>query len=74
MKGLLALSTLIALLSSVSAHSIFQLRFSFCASFSNLSDHAAFATQEVYVNGISQGHTTGIRVPDYDGVRMLVLL
>ncbi|KAJ3550896.1 hypothetical protein NMY22_g151 [Coprinellus aureogranulatus] len=27
----------------------------------------AFATQEVYVNGVSQGHTEGIRVPTYDG-------
>lgn len=22
----------------------------------------------MYVNGVDQGHTTGIRVPDYDGV------
>ncbi|PVF94638.1 glycoside hydrolase [Serendipita vermifera] len=27
--------------------------------------HAIF--QELYVNGVSQGHTTGIRVPTYDG-------
>ncbi|KAI0770499.1 glycosyl hydrolase family 61-domain-containing protein [Fomes fomentarius] len=27
--------------------------------------HAIF--QELYVNGVSQGHLTGIRVPDYDG-------
>ena len=25
--------------------------------------------QELYVNGASQGHLNGIRVPDYDGVR-----
>lgn len=24
--------------------------------------------QELYVNGVSAGHTTGIRVPSYDGV------
>lgn len=24
--------------------------------------------QQVYVNGVSQGHTEGIRVPSYDGV------
>lgn len=26
--------------------------------------------QELYVNGVDQGHITGIRVPDYDGVRI----
>lgn len=30
------------------------------------SAHTIF--QEVYVNGVAQGHTTGIRVPTYDGV------
>lgn len=25
--------------------------------------------QELYVNGVDQGHINGIRVPDYDGVR-----
>ncbi|RDB20290.1 putative endo-beta-1,4-glucanase D [Hypsizygus marmoreus] len=29
------------------------------------SAHSIF--QELYVNGVSQGHLTGIRVPDYDG-------
>ncbi|KAJ8697521.1 hypothetical protein PTI98_004319 [Pleurotus ostreatus] len=29
--------------------------------------HSIF--QELYVNGVSAGHTVGIRVPDYDGVR-----
>lgn len=28
--------------------------------------HSIF--QELYVNGVSQGHLQGIRVPDYDGV------
>lgn len=27
-----------------------------------------FLLQEVHVNGVSQGHTVGIRVPEYDGV------
>ncbi|THV03901.1 glycoside hydrolase family 61 protein I [Dendrothele bispora CBS 962.96] len=30
-----------------------------------VSAHSIF--QQVYVNGVSQGHLTGIRVPDYDG-------
>ncbi|TEB22754.1 hypothetical protein FA13DRAFT_1470928 [Coprinellus micaceus] len=46
MKGFTTLTTLVSLLASVSAHSIFQ---------------------QVYVNGVSQGHTEGIRVPSYDG-------
>lgn len=29
--------------------------------------------QELWVNGVSQGHKVGIRVPDYDGVRTSVL-
>lgn len=29
--------------------------------------------QELYVNGVSAGHTTGIRVPTYDGVCKLTL-
>ncbi len=28
--------------------------------------HSIF--QELYLNGVSQGHEVGIRVPDYDGV------
>lgn len=32
------------------------------------SAHTIF--QELYVNGVSQGHLQGIRVPDYDGVRL----
>ncbi|KAK7469340.1 hypothetical protein VKT23_003820 [Stygiomarasmius scandens] len=31
----------------------------------SVSAHTIF--QQVYVNGVSQGHLTGIRVPDYDG-------
>lgn len=31
------------------------------------SAHTIF--QELWVNGVSQGHMNGIRVPDYDGVR-----
>nr|AFO72238.1 glycoside hydrolase family 61 protein I [Heterobasidion parviporum] len=31
----------------------------------SVSAHTIF--QEVYVNGVDQGHITGIRVPDYDG-------
>jgi lytic cellulose monooxygenase (C1-hydroxylating) len=34
------------------------------------SAHSIF--QELYVNGVDQGHLTGIRVPDYDGVSKLV--
>lgn len=47
MKYSLALPSIAAwLVSSASAHSIFQ---------------------ELYVNGVDQGHMAGIRVPDYDG-------
>ena len=38
----------------------------------SVSGHAIF--QEVYVNGVSQGHTTGIRVPNYNGVCAIYLL
>ncbi|KAG6874593.1 hypothetical protein C0993_000238, partial [Termitomyces sp. T159_Od127] len=31
----------------------------------SVSAHTIF--QELYVNGVDQGHLTGIRVPDYDG-------
>lgn len=31
-----------------------------------VSAHTIF--QELYVNGVSQGHLQGIRMPDYDGV------
>ena len=34
--------------------------------------HAIF--QQLYVNGVDQGHLTGIRVPDYDGVRQHVVI
>jgi lytic cellulose monooxygenase (C1-hydroxylating) len=34
-----------------------------------VSAHTIF--QELYVNGVSQGSTVGIRVPDYDGVSLL---
>ena len=34
-----------------------------------LSSSAHTIFQEMYVNGVDQGHLTGIRVPDYDGVR-----
>lgn len=33
---------------------------------SAVAAHSIF--QELYVNGVSQGHLVGIRVPDYDGV------
>lgn len=36
-----------------------------CALVASASAHTIF--QELYVNGVSQGHTTGIRVPNYDG-------
>ncbi|KAH7054230.1 glycoside hydrolase [Macrophomina phaseolina] len=36
-----------------------------CALVAAASAHTIF--QELYVNGVSQGHTTGIRVPEYDG-------
>ncbi|KAL1619644.1 hypothetical protein SLS54_006581 [Diplodia seriata] len=36
-----------------------------CALVAAASAHTIF--QELYVNGVSQGHTTGIRVPNYDG-------
>lgn len=35
------------------------------------SAHTIF--QEVYVNGVDQGHINGIRVPTYDGVRPALL-
>lgn len=35
---------------------------------SNVLAHTIF--QELYVNGVSQGHQVGIRVPDYDGVSL----
>ncbi|KAF8895346.1 glycosyl hydrolase family 61-domain-containing protein [Infundibulicybe gibba] len=37
----------------------------FAALFTSASAHTIF--QQVYVNGVSQGHLNGIRVPDYDG-------
>lgn len=37
------------------------------------SSQAHTIFQEVYVNGVDQGHINGIRVPDYDGVRILYL-
>lgn len=40
--------SLVLLLGSASAHTIFQ---------------------KLYVNGVDQGELTGIRAPDYDGVR-----
>jgi hypothetical protein len=48
MKSCFFVSSLVTLVTVVSAHSIFQ---------------------ELYVNGVDQGHMVGIRVPDYDGVR-----
>lgn len=33
------------------------------------SAHTIF--QEVYVNGVDQGHLNGIRYPNYDGVRTI---
>ncbi|KAF7290218.1 CBM1 domain-containing protein [Mycena indigotica] len=39
--------------------------FALAASASLASAHTIF--QQAYVNGVSQGHLTGIRVPDYDG-------
>jgi len=33
---------------------------------SAVAAHSIF--QELYVNGVSQGHLVGVRVPDYDGV------
>ncbi|KAF7288381.1 CBM1 domain-containing protein [Mycena chlorophos] len=35
--------------------------------FGTLSVNAHTIFQEAYVNGVDQGHLTGIRVPDYDG-------
>ncbi|KAJ4467252.1 glycoside hydrolase family 61 protein [Lentinula aciculospora] len=40
----------------------------------SISGFTAFAHtifQELYVNGVDQGHLTGIRVPDYDGVHLI---
>ena len=34
----------------------------------SVNAHAIF--QELYVNGVSAGHMEGIRVPDYNGVRV----
>lgn len=36
---------------------------------SSVYGHTIF--QEMYVNGVDQGHINGIRVPTYDGVRSL---
>ena len=37
----------------------------------SVSAHTIF--QELFVNGVSQGHTVGIRVPTYDGVSLGLL-
>lgn len=43
----------------------------FAASLASLLSVASAHTifQDLYVNGVGQGHMVGIRVPDYDGVR-----
>ena len=41
----------------------------FLALSTSVSAHTIF--QELYVDGVSAGHTTGIRVPEYDGVSSL---
>lgn len=41
-----------------------------CALVATASAHTIF--QELYVNGVSQGHTTGIRVPSYDGYKFFL--
>jgi hypothetical protein len=40
--------------------------------FTVISAHTIF--QELYVNGVDQGHMVGIRAPDYDGVRPNIAL
>lgn len=64
MKTIISAAALALISSSVSAHTIFQVRY--------MTSMAALITnailQELYVNGVDQGHLTGIRVPDYDGV------
>lgn len=70
MKKVFSLVSLAILLQSTSAHSIFQVRFPLpFYLFLSLT-----GPQELYVNGVSQGHLAGIRVPDYDGVRCHLLL
>jgi hypothetical protein len=61
MFGLLLLTALTA---SVTAHTIFQASLSHVASDVRLT--SLFVVQEVYVNGVSQGHQVGVRVPSYD--------
>ena len=36
------------------------------------SAHTIF--QEVYINGVDQGHLVGLRDPDYDGVSDLIIV
>ena len=64
-----------ALTTSALAHSIFQASMdaidptSTCfVNFVNADTDILRLLQEMYVNGVDQGHITGIRVPDYDGV------
>lgn len=70
MKSASVIASISLLVSSAAAHSIFQVRLpSFsCISFFELN---LLPGQELWVNGVSQGHINGIRVPDYDGVNPL---
>lgn len=54
-----------AMVLSASAHTIFQVCFRAPVYVLVL---IVISSKEVYVNGVDQGHLTGIRVPDYDGV------
>lgn len=65
MRKHITFASLLSFSISVSGHSIFQVatRVLFPVTITNA------LPQELYVNGVSQGHLTGIRVPDYDGVR-----
>jgi cellulase len=55
---------LAALAASTTAHTIFQVSTTRKSWFRRLNGSSL---QEVFVNGVSQGHEVGLRLPSYDG-------